>query len=122
MHVSRFREPSVASSVEVLQVGDIGLEPGSKIPDVVVRHGTENWLLLIEAVTSDTPIVDARRDMSAVAMGDGLLRFVYVAAFANRNAFRRRAEDIPWGTHVWVAAEPGHLVHFGGDRLLGPND
>ena len=90
--------------------------------DVVVKHATENWLLLIEAVTSDRPFDEVRRDKPAFAEGASPLRPVYVAAFADRSAFRQRAGDIPWGYHVWIAAEPDHLVHFGGNKLLGPYD
>ena len=25
-----------------------------------------------------------------------------------------------WETEVWVADAPGHLIHFNGERFLGP--
>jgi hypothetical protein len=28
--------------------------------------------------------------------------------------------DIAWGTEVWVAETPMHLIHFNGERFLGP--
>jgi len=117
------RRPGAQSTVvdeEAFRVSDIGLGPGSKMPDVIVKHAIENWILLIEAVTSDRPLDEVRRDNPAASEGADSLRLVYVAAFADRAAFRRYAMDIPWGTHVWVAAEPDHLIHFGGSQLLGP--
>jgi hypothetical protein len=29
---------------------------------------------------------------------------------------------ISWETEVWVAATPSHLIHFDGERFLGPYD
>jgi hypothetical protein len=28
--------------------------------------------------------------------------------------------DIAWETEVWVADAPSHLIHFNGERFLGP--
>ncbi len=28
--------------------------------------------------------------------------------------------DISWETEVWVAESPTHLIHFNGERFLGP--
>ena len=28
--------------------------------------------------------------------------------------------DIAWETEVWVSDAPGHLIHFNGERFLGP--
>jgi hypothetical protein len=28
--------------------------------------------------------------------------------------------DISWETEVWVADAPSHLIHFDGERFLGP--
>jgi hypothetical protein len=28
--------------------------------------------------------------------------------------------DISWETEVWVAEAPTHLIHFNGERFLGP--
>ncbi len=29
--------------------------------------------------------------------------------------------EIAWETEVWVAESPGHLIHFNGERFLGPH-
>lgn len=117
------RRPGAQSTVvdeENFRVSDIELGPDSTMPDVIVKHAIENWVLLIRAVTSDRPRDEMGRDNPAVSAGADSLRPVYIVAFADRAAFRRYAMDISWGTHVWVAAEPDHLVHFGGSQLLGP--
>ena len=45
---------------------------------------------------------------------------VYVTAFLNRQKFRQFIADIAWETEVWIADNPDHLVHFNGDKFLGP--
>lgn len=45
---------------------------------------------------------------------------VYVTAFLTKAAFRKWATEIAWETEVWIAENPDHLVHFNGDKFLGP--
>jgi hypothetical protein len=37
-----------------------------------------------------------------------------------RAAMREYLPDIAWETEVWVADAPSHLIHFNGERFLGP--
>ncbi|WP_017445787.1 BsuBI/PstI family type II restriction endonuclease [Gayadomonas joobiniege] len=46
---------------------------------------------------------------------------VYVTAFLDRAEFRKNAADIAWETEVWIAESPDHMIHFNGDRFLGPH-
>ena len=34
--------------------------------------------------------------------------------------FRRHADDIAWETEVWIAQNPDHMIHFNGEKFLGP--
>jgi hypothetical protein len=45
---------------------------------------------------------------------------VYVTAFLTRRAMKEYLPVISWSTEVWVAEAPEHLIHFNGDRFLGP--
>lgn len=45
---------------------------------------------------------------------------IYVTAFQNRAVMARYLADIAWETEVWVADAPSHLIHFDGQRFLGP--
>ena len=29
-------------------------------------------------------------------------------------------DDISWETEVWIAETPSHMIHFNGERFLGP--
>jgi type II restriction enzyme len=45
---------------------------------------------------------------------------IFVTAFQSFDEFRKQMRNIAWETEVWVAEEPEHLIHFNGDRFLGP--
>ena len=45
---------------------------------------------------------------------------VFVTAFLDRKSMRAYLADISWETEVWVAESPAHLIHFNGERFLGP--
>lgn len=45
---------------------------------------------------------------------------VFVTAFLTRRALTKHLSEIAWETEVWVAEAPSHLIHFNGERFLGP--
>lgn len=45
---------------------------------------------------------------------------VFVTAFPTFAEFRKHMRHIAWETEVWIAEAPEHLIHFNGDRFLGP--
>ena len=38
----------------------------------------------------------------------------------NRQTMKEFLGDIAWETEVWLAEDPSHLIHFNGDKFLGP--
>ncbi|MDE5070124.1 MAG: BsuBI/PstI family type II restriction endonuclease, partial [Trichodesmium sp. St4_bin8_1] len=36
------------------------------------------------------------------------------------HTFRKFAVDIAWETEVWIADAPDHIIHFNGEKFLGP--
>lgn len=102
----------------------LGVPPMShdKLPDVVVYDEGRKWLFLIEAVTSHGPVSPKRWVELEKAFKDCKVGLVYVTAFPNRAEFRRNAADVAWETEVWIADNPDHMIHFNGDRFLGPHD
>lgn len=103
---------------------ELGVPPMShdKLPDVVVYDGERDWLFLIEAVTSHGPVSPKRWHELEAALGDCKVGRVYVTAFPDAATFRRYAANIAWETEVWIAENPDHMIHFNGDRFLGPHD
>lgn len=47
---------------------------------------------------------------------------VFVTAFPTRKVMMKYLQEIAWETEVWVAEAPSHLIHFNGERFLGPYD
>ena len=45
---------------------------------------------------------------------------MFVTAFPDAAEFRKHMSAIAWETEVWMADQPDHLVHYNGDRFLGP--
>jgi adenine-specific DNA-methyltransferase len=91
-----------------------------KMPDIVIHEPEKNWLVLVEAVTSHGPIDPKRKEELARLFGSAQCDLVFVTAFLTRRAMVRFLGDISWETDVWVAESPTHLIHFNGDRFLGP--
>ncbi len=93
-----------------------------KMPDVVVYHVKKKWLVLVEAVTSHGPVDAKRRDELERLFRDCKAGLVFVTAFLDRSAMVKYLGDISWETEVWVADAPSHMIHFNGERFLGPYD
>lgn len=92
----------------------------AKMPDIVVHDTRRNWLLLIEVVASAGPI-DGKRRRELKGLFDGCSAgLVFVTAFASRDVMRSFLSQISWETEVWVASDPDHMIHFDGERFLGP--
>jgi hypothetical protein len=101
---------------------DLGVEVDAhgKMPDVVLHYTDKNWLLLIESVTSHGPVDGKRHAELAELFAGSRSGLVYVTAFPNRAIMGRYLGEIAWETEVWVADAPSHLIHFNGERFLGP--
>lgn len=92
-----------------------------KLPDVIAYSASKNWLYLIEAVTTANPITELRRRALLEAAADCTADLIFVTAFPDRETYRKFAKDIAWETEVWLADAPEHMIHFNGDRFLGPH-
>ena len=91
-----------------------------KLPDVVLYDSKKNWLLLIEAVTSHGPVSPKRFYELEKILETCPANRVYVTAFMDFDEFKRNAEEVCWETEVWISDVPDHMVHFNGDKFLGP--
>jgi type II restriction enzyme len=92
-----------------------------KLPDVLAYSRSKKWLFLIEAVHSANPITELRKRTLGQLTKGCAADIIYVSAFLSRAAFRRFAREIAWETEVWIAESPDHLIHFNGDKFLGPH-
>jgi hypothetical protein len=98
----------------------VAIPAPAKMPDVVVHDTRRNWLLLIEAVTNVGPVDRKRRGELKDLFACCNAGLVFVTAFSTRRGMRSFLTQISWETEVWVAEDPEHLIHFNGERFLGP--
>ena len=98
----------------------VTIDSHGKMPDVVIHDTQRNWLVLVEAVTSHGPVDGKRHDELARLFSSIQAGLVYVTAFPDRTVMARYLSQIAWETEVWVAEDPSHLIHFNGERFLGP--
>jgi adenine-specific DNA-methyltransferase len=98
----------------------IVVDEHGKMPDVVVHHVEKNWLLLNWAVTSHGPVDRKRHIELKELFAKSSAGLVFVTTFLDRAAMGKYLRDIAWETEVWVADAPEHLIHFNGERFLGP--
>lgn len=92
----------------------------SKLPDVVLFDRNKNWLYLIEAVTSHGPVSPKRVIELEELFKSCNAGKIYVSAFPDFTEFKKHFTNIAWETEVWVAESPDHMIHFNGDKFLGP--
>ena len=98
----------------------VTLDSAAKIPDVIVHHRANNWLLLIEAVTSAGPVDGKRRKELKDLFAGCKAGLVFVTAFETRRTMQTFVSHIAWESEVWIAEDPDHMIHFNGERFLGP--
>lgn len=120
---SRGNEGGKLMVLETEYLEQLGIPPMShdKLPDIVVYDEKRNWLFLIEAVTSHGPVSELRWSHLQDMLSNCNSGPVYVSAFPDRKEFRKHVADIAWETEVWIADNPAHMIHFNGDRFLGPH-
>ncbi|WP_409300895.1 BsuBI/PstI family type II restriction endonuclease [Pseudomonas sp. KCJK8993] len=130
--------PRFAPGAEVIYLGDTGakedffekkrlaelgvvVDRKGKLPDVVLYWPAKDWLLLIESVTSHGPVDGKRHSELAKLFSAATAGLVYVSAFPDRKTMVKYLSVLAWETEVWVADAPTHMIHFNGDRFLGPH-
>ena len=92
----------------------------SKLPDVIIYDKSKKWLYLIEAVTSHGPMSPKRVVELEEFLKDCKTGKIYVSAFPDFSEFKKHTNNIAWETEVWIMEFPEHMIHFNGDRFLGP--
>lgn len=93
-----------------------------KLPDVMLYDIERNWLFLVEAVTSHGPVSPMRRMDLENMLAACPASAVYVSAFPDFSEFRKHMKNIAWETEVWLCEAPDHMIHYDGERFLGPQE
>jgi hypothetical protein len=98
----------------------VTIDSHGKMPDVVLYCEKNDWLLLVESVTSHGPVDGKRHDELAALFSGAKPGIVYVTAFPDRATMARYLGEIAGEAEVWVADASTHLIHFNGERFWGP--
>ena len=115
-------QKSLYIHAEILNALHFPITEHDKLPDVIVFDEKRRWLFLVEAVTSHGPMSQKRVLEFETVLADCPVGLIYVSAFPDMKEFRRHMSEIAWETEVWIAEIPEHLIHYNGDRFLGPRD
>jgi hypothetical protein len=101
---------------------DLGIivDQHGKMPDLVVYLPERNWLVLLEAASSHGPVDSKRKGELNDLFAESTAGLVYVSCFPNRAEFRKYVDKIAWESEVWCADHPTHMIHYNGERFLGP--
>lgn len=131
--------PRFTPGGQVLYIGDAGdkwalferktlsslnveVDEHGKMPDLVVYLPDRNWLVLLEAASSHGPVDSKRQAELSELFADSTAGLVYVSCFPDRSEFRKYVNKIAWESEVWCADHPTHMIHYDGERFLGPYD
>lgn len=98
----------------------IPINQHSKLPDVIIYDQKRNWLFLIEAVTSHGPVSPKRIIELEKFLKNCKIGKIYVSAFPDMAEFKKHSTNIAWETEVWLMEVPDHMIHFNGDKFIGP--
>ena len=109
----------VTDDLALAELG-IAMPERGKAPDVLIHDRERDWLVVVEAVTSHGPIDQKRKNELTALFAGARPGLVFVSAFPDRKVFTRFQANIAWETEVWIAESPDHLIHFNGERFLGP--
>lgn len=105
---------------ETLSALNVELDGQGKMPDLVVYLPGRNWLVLLEAASSHGPVDSKRQAELADLFANATAGLVYVSCFPERAEFRKYVDKIAWESEVWCADHPTHMIHYNGERFLGP--
>jgi type II restriction enzyme len=99
---------------------NVSVSDHDKLPDIVLFDSSKNWLFLIEAVTSHGPMNPKRVFELQEMFKDSKCGKVFVSAFPDFAEFKRHSREVSWETEVWIADFPEHMIHYNGDKFIGP--
>ena len=105
---------------EALAALNVKVNEHGKMPDLVIYIPDRNWLVLLEAASSHGPVDSKRQAELADLFAESTAGLVYVSCFPDRAELRKYVDKVAWESEVWCADHPTHMIHYNGERFLGP--
>jgi type II restriction enzyme len=96
----------------------ISVSQQGNFPDMILYDSKKKWLFLIEmahAPVSPQRHIELEKLFKKCKVGK-----IYVTALADFSTYAKYADEIAWETEVWIAEMPSHMIHYNGDKFLGP--
>lgn len=111
-------DDSVFTSVDALN--DLGVNAASvrSLPSVVIYDNLQGRLVLIDIGKRRGLMTAHRRDALTRLFRGSKAELIFVNVFRGRREFQKLLGEPLWGTTVWLADEPDHVIHFNGNRFL----
>ncbi len=105
--------------VELLKKLGMTITKQDDMPDVILFDEEKNWLFLVDAFTSNNKAINSNRVNKLNDLTKNVtLGKIYVFAFSDFETYKNSIEEIVWGTNVWIASVPEHMIHFDNGNLL----
>jgi len=96
------------------------MDKRSKWPNVVLYWPRKKWLYLIEVAGSHGPISPKRYQELEALLSECPLKRKFVTVFGDFKEYSRHRRNLAWNTDAWIAEAPDHLIHYNGDKFIGP--
>jgi BsuBI/PstI restriction endonuclease domain len=91
---------------------DIGL-----LPAVVGYDSKKGWLYLFE---TESCMTESRVSQLKHLLAACKAELIFISAFLTKQDYIESIEHIAWESEVWLADNPDHMIHFNGNKFLGP--
>jgi hypothetical protein len=108
--------------LDAVTLEEIGIEITlhDKLPDIILYDSEKDWIFFIEAVTSVGPMSPKRIIEINEITKDSKCGRIFITAFLDGKTFKKFYDELAWETEVWIADNPDHMIHFNGDKFIGP--
>jgi len=117
--LSESRNKVVTRDDELAKSIGLNIQAEKNLPDIVLADlGPKHPLLVfIEVVATDGPVTKERKEVLtelAKTAGFPAEYVVFATAYIDRShaAFKKTVDSLAWGSFVWFASEPEHLVYL----------
>ena len=110
-------EPVIFERERLEQLG-VPVTIYAMLADIILYQEEEKWLYLIRVGTSFRFLSHRRLHELERLLERCTAKLIYISAFPSFAEYLRYAIYIAWGSHVWIAEIPGHMIHYNGDYFL----
>ncbi len=97
------------------------IDPSKALPDIILVDlgsavdGSEMLVVFVEVVATDGPINRERKaalTSLAIEAGFDERHLAFLTAYLDRSGgpFKKNISDLAWGSYVWCASEPDHII------------